>query len=141
MILQVLRVILRGTTEYYGVLRLVLRDTTRFKEVPFVPFLRDIISSFFMTLSNASKLAVVQYHRKTPTVESFLIKFSAWGCNFNKKRTLSQLFFREFHKIFKNDFFERRSLGVLLKKHTLYIRPLVIPQWFAVQLVLPCSTS
>ena len=119
--------VLRGTAEYCEVLPLVLRDTTRYKEAPFVT-LKGIMSSFFMTPSNASKLAVVQYHRKTPTVESFLIKFSAWGCNFNKKRTLSQLFFREFHKIFKNDFFERRSLGVLLKKHTLYIRPLVIPQ-------------
>ena len=90
--------ILRGTTEYYGVLRLVLRDTTRFKEVPFVPFLRGIISSFFMTLSNASKLAVVQYHRKTPTVESFLIKLSAWDYNFNNKRTLSSCFSENFIK-------------------------------------------
>ena len=98
--------VLRGATKYYEVLRLVLQDTTRYKEVPSIT-LRGIMSSFFMTLSNASKLAVVQYHRKAPAVESFLIKLSAWGCNFINARTLSQLFFREFHKIFHNDFFER----------------------------------
>ena len=98
--------VLRGTIGYCEVLQLVLRDTTRCNEVPFVT-LRGIMSSFFMTLSNASKLAVVQYHRKAPAVESFLIKLSAWGCNFINARTLSQLFFREFHKIFHNNFFER----------------------------------
>ena len=67
----------------------------------------NLMSSFFMTFSNASKFAVVQYHKKTHTVGSFLVKLSAWGCNFTSARTLSQLFFREFCKIFHNDFFER----------------------------------
>ena len=67
-----------------------------------------------MTLSNASTFAVVQYHRKTRTVEFFLVKVSAWGCHFTNARTLSQLLFREFYKIFHNDFFERRSLGEYL---------------------------
>ena len=64
-----------------------------------------------MTLSNVSKFAVVQYHRKTSTVEFFLVKVFAWGCHFTNARTLSQLLFREFYKIFHSDFFERRSLG------------------------------
>ena len=115
--LRVLWMVLRGTMGYCVVLQLVLRDTTRYNEVPFVTQ-RGIMSSFFMTLSNASKLAVVQYHRKAPTVESFLIKLSAWGCNFYNARTLSQLFFREFHKVFHNDFLERRSLGESLQKST-----------------------
>ena len=89
--------VLRGTAEYCEVLPLVLRDTTRYKEAPFVT-LKGIMSSFFMTPSNASKLAVVQYHRKTPTVESFLIKLSAWDYNFNNKRTLSSCFSENFIK-------------------------------------------
>ena len=72
------------------------------------------MSNFFMTLSNASKFPVVQYHRKTPTVESFLVKLSAWDSNFSNRRTLSQLFFREFYKIFitiflKDDLWENAS--------------------------------
>ena len=89
--------VLRGTAEYCEVLPLVLRDTTRYKEAPFVT-LKGIMFSFFMTLSNASKLAVVQYHRKTPTVESFLINLSAWDYNFYNKRTLSSCFSENFIK-------------------------------------------
>ena len=70
--------------------------------------------SFLMTLSKASKFAVVQHHRKTSTVESFLVKLYAWACNFTNARTLSQLFFRQFCKIFHNNFFERRSSGECL---------------------------
>ena len=51
-------------------------------------------------------------------MEAFLIKLFAWRCNFANARTLSQLFFREFHKIFQNDFFERRSLSESLVKST-----------------------
>ena len=67
-----------------------------------------------LILSNVSKVAVVQCHRKTPTVEPFLVALSTWGCNFTNARTLSQLFFHEFYKIFLNNFFERRSLGECL---------------------------
>ena len=102
--------VLRGTKEYCEVLRVVLRDTTRYNKVPFVT-LRDIMSNFFVTLSNASKFLVVQYHRKTRTVESFLVALSASGCNFTNGRTC---FFREFYKIFHNDLFERRTLGECL---------------------------
>ena len=67
----------------------------------------NLMFSFFMTFSNASKFAGVQYHRKAPTVESFLVKLLAWGCDFTNERTLSQLLFREFYRIFHKDFFER----------------------------------
>ena len=66
----------------------------------------NLMLSFFMTLSYASKFAGVQYHRKTPTVESFLVKLLAWACDFTNERTLSQLFFREFCRNFHNDYFE-----------------------------------
>ena len=81
-------------------------DTTSYSGVPFVTP-RDIMRSFFMMLSNASEFAVVQYHRMTLMVESFLVKLSTWGCNFANRRTLSQLFLCEFYKIFQNNFFER----------------------------------
>ena len=84
-------------------------DTTSYSGVPFVTP-RDIMRSFFMMLSNASKFAVVQYHKMTLMVESFLVKLSTWGCNFANRRTLSQLFLCEFYKIFQSNFFERRSL-------------------------------
>ena len=84
-------------------------DTTKYSGVPFVTP-RDIMRSFFMMLSNASKFAVVQYHKMTLMVESFLVKLSTWGCNIANRRTLSQLFLCEFYKIFQSNFFERRSL-------------------------------
>ena len=65
----------------------------------------NLMLSFFMTLSYASKFAGVQYHRKTPTVESFLVKLLACICDFTHERTLSQLFFREFYRVFHDDFF------------------------------------
>ena len=65
----------------------------------------NLMLSFFMTLSNASKFAGVQYHRKTPTVEYFLVKLLACSCDFTHERTLSQLFFREFYRVFHDDFF------------------------------------
>ena len=65
------------------------------------------MSSFFITLSNVSMFPVIKYHRKTSTVESFLVKLSTWVCNFTNARIPSQLFFREFYKIFHNDFFGR----------------------------------
>ena len=67
----------------------------------------NLMFSFFMTLSNASKFAGVHYHRKAPTVESFSVKLLACSCDFTNERTLSQLFFREFYRVFHNDFFER----------------------------------
>ena len=144
MILWVLRVVLRRTTEYCEVRLLVLRDTTRYKEVPFVT-LRGIISSFFMTFSNASKLAVVQYHRKTPTVKSFFIKLSAWGCNFNNKRTLSSCFSQNFIKFLITVFWKTIFGRIPLKNHTLYLRPLVIPHsdlhYNSYYLVVPPSTT
>ena len=60
-----------------------------------------------MTLSNASKFVGVQYHRKAPTMGSFLVKSVALGCNFTNARTLSQLLFREFYKNFRKNFLER----------------------------------
>ena len=145
MILRVLRVVLRRTTEYCEVRLLVLRDTTRYKEVPFVT-LRGIISSlFWWRLANASKLAVVQYHRKTPTVESFLIKLSAWGCNFNNRRTLSSCFSENFIKILITVFWKTLFGRIPLKNHTLYLRPLVIPHsdlhYNSYYLVVPPSTT
>ena len=82
-------VIIRHTIDTTGeVLQVVLRDTTRYNEVLFVT-LSDIMSRSFLTHSNVSKFAAVQYHRKTLPVEFFKVKLSAWGCNLTNARTLS----------------------------------------------------
>ena len=44
-------------------------------------------------------------HKKTPVLESFLIKLQASDCNLIKKETLAQMFSADFCEIFKNTFF------------------------------------
>ena len=100
---------------------------------------------FFMTLSNASKFPVVQYHRKTPTVESFLVKLSAWASNFSNEGLYHSCFSVNFIKF--SWFFWKTILGRMpLKKYALYLRHLVIQhsnlQYNSYYIVVPpCTTG
>ena len=97
----------------------------------------NLMSSFFHDVQQCLKGKHLRW-------SLYFVKLSAWGCNFTNARTLSQLVFCAFSKIF-HEFFGKMPQ----KNHTLYLRPLVMPhndshsssQCFVVPRSGACSAS